>query len=75
MAPLSADDKRRRIQDIIRTIDQKHLQISHEIKLLKGLAVPKGESETMEVADVDCPRYGASEGKYLYIHNELSYLY
>jgi hypothetical protein len=71
MASFSAGD--RRIQDIIRRIEknlagreQADLEISHDIELLKRLAIPEGESETVEETDMGrnrCPRCNESEGK------------
>lgn len=77
MASLSADDRNKRMQAIIRRIKQKlarrqeeDFNLRCEIKLLEELAIPQGDSETVEAADVEwgeCPDCKASGGKPLQI--------
>lgn len=84
MESFSASKKLWCIQ-IIRRIDQnlarrrqEDLEIRHDFKLLRALAMPEGESETVEAAETDCnicPKCKASEGKFSWIHNEAIYLY
>jgi hypothetical protein len=80
MASLS---KIRGMQEIIRGIEQKlprrqleHLQISHNIELLKQLAVPQGGSETVD-APVEWGEYPdctAPGGKYRFRMSLSSYV-